>query len=111
MAMQKNIASYQQIIGDLNNPVCPKPTSEFLPSCWRAGQIIEDRCLQEGLSKDECVKRAEKTREFTANLGLGGHTFLITGETPDDWLEPLVNAKTVFFLHLIIIHLPLYNMV
>ena len=43
--------SYQQIIGDLNNPVCPKPTSEFLPSCWRAGQIIEDRCLQDGLCK------------------------------------------------------------
>ena len=60
--------SYQQIIGDLNNPVCPKPTSEFLPSCWRAGQIIENRCLQEGLSKDECAKRAEKTREFTASI-------------------------------------------
>ncbi|MEC9097840.1 MAG: DUF3604 domain-containing protein [Pseudomonadota bacterium] len=78
--------SYQHIIGDLNNPVCPKPTSDFLPSCWRAGQIIEDRCLQEGLSKAECEERAKKTREFTANLGLGGHT-LITGETPDDWLD------------------------
>ena len=78
--------SYEQIIGSLNNPVCPKPTSEFLPSCWRAGQIIEERCMREGLSKAECEERAKKTREFTANIGLGGHT-LITGETPDDWLD------------------------
>ena len=60
MVTQKEYRSYQHIIGDLNNPVCPKPTSDFLPSCWRAGQIIEDRCLQEGLSKAECEKEQKK---------------------------------------------------
>ena len=40
--------SYRQVIGEIENPVCPEPTENFLPSCWRAGQIIESRCLNEG---------------------------------------------------------------
>ena len=78
--------SYQQILGDINNTTCPKPTSNFLPSCWRAGQIIENRCLSEGESSSECEKRAGEAREFTANTGLAGHV-LVLGETTDDWLD------------------------
>ena len=78
--------SYQQILGDINNPTCPQPTEGFLPTCWRAGQIIESRCLNEGESISECQKRAEKAREFTANVGIAAH-ILVLGETPDDWLD------------------------
>lgn len=78
--------SYEQILGDINNATCPEPTSNFLPSCWRAGQIIKDRCLSEGESASECEKRAKEAREFTANTGLAGHV-LVLGETTDDWLD------------------------
>ena len=27
---------------------CPAPNHGFLPSCWRAGEIIRDRCLEDG---------------------------------------------------------------
>ena len=69
--------SYRQVIGEIDNPICPMPSEKFLPSCWRAGQIIESRCLNAGLDKEECSSRAEKARQVTANLGVGFHLSLI----------------------------------
>ena len=77
---------YRQVIGDIENPTCPMPTDTFLPSCWRAGQIIEARCLSEGLGKEECSLRAEKAREVTANLGVGFH-LAVPGENSEDYLN------------------------
>jgi len=69
--------------GDL---VCPEPSDNYLPSCWRAGQIIEDRCLNNGLSKTECNRRAEEARENYAVMGVAGH-LTIPGVKIEDWLD------------------------
>ena len=47
--------SWRPLLGDNDAPVCPEPTADFLPSCWRAGQIIEQRCLADGENASECT--------------------------------------------------------
>jgi len=69
--------------GDL---ICPEPTDNYLPSCWRAGQIIEDRCLNNGLSETECNRRAEEARENYAVMGVAGH-LTVPGVKIEDWLD------------------------
>ena len=54
-------------------PVCPEPRSNYLPACWRAGEIIEERCLAEGEGADECAARAEVTRGNAARAGVYPH--------------------------------------
>jgi hypothetical protein len=65
---------------------CPAPTSDYEPSCWRAGEIIRTRCIAAGESAAACEARAAETRRRAANLGVAYH-LLIDGETPLDWLE------------------------
>ena len=42
---------------------CPLPTEDYLPSCWRAGEIIQERCLNNGSSEEICLARAELARQ------------------------------------------------
>jgi len=67
-------------------PVCPEPTPDHLPNCWRAGQIIEKRCRAEGLPEDECSERAAEARRNHAEAGVAGH-LAVSGETAADWLD------------------------
>ncbi|MCP4035614.1 MAG: DUF3604 domain-containing protein, partial [bacterium] len=41
---------------------CPEPTSDYLPSCWRAGQLVQAQCLEVGEEEDECAQRAQDAR-------------------------------------------------
>ncbi len=65
---------------------CPKPSANYLPSCWQAGEIIRDRCMSAGEKPSLCHVRAVKTRERYANLGVAGH-MVISGEEVTDWLD------------------------
>ena len=65
---------------------CPAPTANYTPSCWRAGDIIRERCLKAGVSMADCEKRANSAREDYANMGVAGH-LAIGGETPEEWLD------------------------
>ncbi len=67
-------------------PQCPEPRADYLPSCWRAGEIIEQRCLAEGTSADECSARAAKTRELAAAAGGVAH-LVVDGEAAAEWLD------------------------
>jgi hypothetical protein len=42
---------------------CPRPRDDFLPSCWRAGEIIAARCREAGESASECARRADEARQ------------------------------------------------
>jgi hypothetical protein len=66
--------------------VCPEPTPDYLPSCWRAGEIIEERCLAAGISPDECADRAAEARKNYINLGPAGH-LTVPGVGVTDWLD------------------------
>lgn len=67
-------------------PHCPEPTADYLPSCWRAGRIIEERCLRENHSPQECERRAAEARRHYVEGGNGGH-HAIPGATVADWLD------------------------
>lgn len=65
---------------------CPAPTADYVPACWRAGEIIRERCQTAGGTAEACDARAVDTRRRAANLGVAYH-LLIDGEEPTDWLD------------------------
>lgn len=71
---------------DGQSATCPAPTPGYLPSCWRAGEIIHDRCTRLGLAAAECDKRAAAARNAYANMGIAGH-MAVKGEEPEEWLD------------------------
>ena len=78
---------WRAIAEDKNGELlCPQPTEDYLPSCWRAGEIIEERCLDNGLSSAECSLRAEEARDNYSAMGVAGH-LTIPGVTIEDWLD------------------------
>ncbi len=73
-------------IGPDGAKTCPEPTKDYLPSCWRAGEIIMERCLKANIAPDDCEKRAAKAREDYLAMGPAGH-LAIPGATAEDWLD------------------------
>jgi hypothetical protein len=65
---------------------CPEPTTSYLPSCWRAGEILEVRCLDAGLDAGECAQRAARARQLFAEGGVAGH-HVVRGEEFEEWLD------------------------
>jgi hypothetical protein len=67
-------------------PVCPTARPDYLPSCWRAGEIIRARCAAVGEGAAECEKRAVEARARFVAAGLSGH-LTVPGATAEDWLD------------------------
>ena len=66
--------------------VCPEPRPNYLPSCWRAGEIIEQRCLDAKIEQSECAKRALAARQHYVDGGVAGH-WSVPGVQPEEWLD------------------------
>jgi hypothetical protein len=64
--------------------VCPEPTVDYLPSCWRAGELIRARCGD--LPAAECDARVAKAQRDYLEAGRAGH-LVVPGVTPEDWLD------------------------
>ena len=64
--------------------VCPEPTSDFLPCCWQAGEIIRSRCGS--TPADECERRVAAARTNYMAAGAAGH-LTVPGATIDDWKD------------------------
>jgi len=64
---------------------CPEPTPGYEPSCYRAGEIIRQRCLLASEDESECAARASQAQQNYVDAGNGGH-LTIPDATPDDWL-------------------------
>jgi hypothetical protein len=65
-------------------PVCPEPTREFLPCCWRAGELMREHCGS--LAPAECEARVEEARRLALEAGAQAHR-VIPGTKPEDWLD------------------------
>ena len=65
---------------------CPPVRDNYLPTCQRAGQIVEARCRAEGEAAAECGKRAAVARSNAAEAGLQAH-LTVPGAAPEDWLD------------------------
>ena len=77
--------------GDSDDPtathvICPEPTPGYLPTCWRAGEIIEERCLALGESESECAERAALARRNAAEAGGQAH-LTVPNVDAADWLD------------------------
>ena len=61
-------------IGEDGARRCPGPRDDYVPGCWRAGEIIRARCLSEELDPGECEARAARARRHFADAPSGlGH--------------------------------------
>ena len=65
---------------------CPPPTPDYLPSCWRAGEIIFERCLATGETAGECDSRATETRELYVERGNVGF-LTVPDASVEEWLN------------------------
>ncbi len=65
---------------------CPEPGDDYLPCCWRAGEIIRERCDAAGIDAAECDVRAREARQNFAEAGISGH-LAIPGQQVSDWLD------------------------
>ena len=65
---------------------CPEPTEGYLPSCWRAGEIIKQRCLAANGGDEECDTRAAQARQFYVDAGVSGFR-VVPGANAVDWLD------------------------
>ena len=65
-------------------PFCPQPRDDFLPCCWRAGEIIQQRCESPGSAA--CDERVVEARQIYLDAGISGH-LTVPGAEVKDWLN------------------------
>ena len=89
-------------IGEDGSFTCPPPSGDYLPSCWRAGELLRERCLEVGEDEDECAARAVLARQnyvdaFQAGWKtLPGHetgSWRNAGQAPDEMFQPAFNYR------------------
>jgi hypothetical protein len=66
---------------------CPAPADNYLPSCWRAGEIIEARCRAEQGSDAECAARAATARQNYVDAENNGGAATVAGTQVVDWQD------------------------
>ncbi|MDE0883940.1 MAG: DUF3604 domain-containing protein [Myxococcota bacterium] len=66
---------------------CPAPNNNYLPACWRAGEIIEERCRAEGTDIATCEERAIEARQFFVDAKRNGGPTTVPGTTVADWQD------------------------
>lgn len=64
--------------------ICPEPTKDFLPCCWRAGELMRQRCGD--LPDEECEHRVEQAKQYALDGGVSPD--LVFPDTRgEDWLD------------------------
>jgi hypothetical protein len=74
-------------IGADGSRSCPEPGPSFLPACWRAGEIIEARCLAAGEDAEECAQRAAQTRQLHVDADRNAGATVVGGSEPAEWQD------------------------
>ncbi|MEZ4282856.1 MAG: DUF3604 domain-containing protein [Myxococcota bacterium] len=68
-------------------PSCPEPSADYLPSCWRAGEIIEARCLAADQPSVVCAERAARTRQMFVEAKNNGGAQVVPETSVADWQD------------------------
>jgi len=68
-------------------PYCPETTDEYYPACRRAGEIIQQRCLDAGENAAECEKRAAEARQNFVRVNTRSAWLTVPQTLPEDWLD------------------------
>ncbi|MBW2421416.1 MAG: DUF3604 domain-containing protein [Deltaproteobacteria bacterium] len=66
---------------------CPKPNENYLPSCWRAGEIIEARCLADAVRAEECSERAGTARQNFVDADFNGGSATVGASEVAEWQD------------------------
>lgn len=69
------------------NVYCPEEQENYLPACQRAGQLIREWCLVEGLEEALCEQRAELARQYFVEEPTQLGWLVVPGSEPVDWLD------------------------
>jgi len=64
--------------------ICPAPTPDYLPCCWRAGEIVRARCGD--LAPEECDARVEEARQLALGAGVTPE-WILPDTSAEDWLD------------------------
>jgi hypothetical protein len=79
--------AWREVVIDADgNKSCPGPRNDYLPSCWRAGEIIRERCAAAGEDEDECEERAVAARQHYVDGDTSGY-LTVPGAKVEDWLD------------------------
>jgi Protein of unknown function (DUF3604) len=70
--------------GPQGEPICPEPVSGYEPCCWRAGEIIRERCGDP--ASPECEKRVAEARRLYLEGGVNARS-VIPGASVADWRD------------------------
>ncbi|MEP5569517.1 MAG: DUF3604 domain-containing protein [Halioglobus sp.] len=71
-------------VEDGNEASCPEPQDDYLPCCWRAGEIIQQRCTD--AHSPQCMQDVIRARQNYVDAGSSGHLTL-TGVEEKEWLN------------------------
>ena len=74
------------ILDENGGEICPEPTPSYLPGCWRAGEIVYERCRKAGEKEAACRKfELQARKDFLAS---GVYDFAsIPGVPLEDWQD------------------------
>jgi len=64
--------------------LCPAPTPDYLPCCWRAGELMRARCG--ALPAAECERRVAEAQRLALEAGPTPHRILPDVQ-PEEWLD------------------------
>jgi len=92
----ENYRNFQARAFDAQRQVyCPEPQLNYLPSCWQAGVIIQQRCLETGENEAECEQRAQLARQNHVDVASVDGWLTVPGTSAEDWLDA-GQARDVF---------------
>ena len=84
----EELRPFEEIAFDTEGrPVCPEPSRDYLPSCWRAGEIIEARCLAADQPGVVCAERAARTRQMFVEAKNNGGAQVVLETNVADWQD------------------------
>ncbi|MCZ6784667.1 MAG: DUF3604 domain-containing protein [Proteobacteria bacterium] len=71
-------------MGPDGEAVCPAPTPDYLPCCWRAGEIMRDRCGDR--PAEECDALVQQARSYALEASTAPH-MVFPDTRAEDWLD------------------------